>query len=231
MLNLDKFYDGKKLWSEACWDTCGGSHCCTLKKFATNLKFTPKDAQILHLYEFEVDWLIANKQLDLDFERTLKKESFQFNGHELSFYSVQCGYNGLCPNHKFRPLSCFFYPYLPYFDKEGKITGLANLSIYDDLYDCIEKDKPCTLYSKFNTGMYQELVDNYLNDPRFYFYTNLYIRLKQKMVENFKKINNKNNFEETLAGFEMMFALKRLVTAEEAIDITKEENENFGVFK
>lgn len=228
--NLTPFYEAKKLSEESCWESCGGSHCCKLFRFFKDLKFAEKNSQVLHLYDFEVQWLISNNQLDPEFKKTLKKFEYKVNNWPITFYTVNCGYGGLCPNHKYRPLSCFLYPYIPYFSESGKIEKLSNLSMFDDLYDDLKIKKPCTLYPKFSMEMYQSLIDSYLGFNGFYFYTNIYFRIKEIMNESFKKENDETEFEKALSIYEVMFAMKKLITLKEVENIVIEENKKFKLF-
>lgn len=225
--SLNSFYESEKFWSENCWETCGGSHCCKLSKFSDSLQFAPKDSQFLHLFEFEVKWLEENNQLDPEFKKTLKKYEFDYKDKKLVYYSVQCGYEGLCPNHKYRPIMCFLYPYLPYFSKDKKVETLSNLSVYDDMYDSSKEDKPCTLWDKFSVDLYNDLASKYFNFNEFYFYTNAYVKLKDKMVENFNKVQSTTKVQDALQQFEMAYVLKRLISKDEVNVILDEEFSKF----
>lgn len=228
-MDLNNFYEGDKFFSENCWETCDG-HCCKLHRFTKNLQFAPKDSMVLHLYPFEYDWLIANKELDPEFEKTLITHEYEVDGLKLRYHSVYCGYDGLCPNHKFRPISCFLFPYLPTFSKEGKAEKLYNLSLYDDIYSYLDLENPCTLRPKFNNlEQYQELVDKYLDSKEFFFYTNVYVRIKEVAVTNYKNEVEPDELEKTLGHFEMLMALKKLVPQEVAHKIIKEEAARFNI--
>jgi hypothetical protein len=229
-IDLGPFYESKKFAIEGCWNTCGGSSCCKLSRFTKNSTFGQKDSQVLHLYDFELDWLIKNDQLDPEFAKTLKKNEYQVNDWKLAFYTIECGYGGLCPNHKFRPLSCFLYPYMPFFNAEGTITELANLSLFDDVFDSLKIEKPCTLFPKFSIDMYQNLIDKYLKFPKFYFYSNVYYRMKKIMTENFNKTNEEKTIEDSLEAYEAMFSLGQLISGKEVENIVFEENLKFKIF-
>lgn len=229
-MDLTNFYLGEKFFSDKCWETCGGSHCCKLFRLTKDLAFAPKDSQVLHLYPFERDWLIANGQLDPKFAETMNEHKYTIDGLELRFYTVRCGYEGLCPNHKFRPISCFLYPYLPYFTASGEVKALHYLSIFDDLFDRAGEPKPCTLFPKFTIEMYKGPLLKTLAHPEFFFYTNVYIRIKEELIKAFKddpEAQELKTLPEILAGFEMMHALRRLVSHDKVHEIIKEEAATF----
>lgn len=228
MIDLDGFYKGKVLQADKCYETCDGGHCCKLYDLFTHVKFAPKDSLLLYLYPFEYEWLKKNNQLDPKFEETLRNNEFEVDGKKLNFYTVNCGYGGLCPNHEHRPLTCFLYPYIPYFNEDGSIMSLHNYSIYDDMYDGLSMKKPCTVYDKFKPEMYQELVDKYLNDPEFLFYTNVYVRIKEVMVKTWIKENQTKNINEAIGEFELLYLMQKLITAEEASEIVRQENKKFN---
>lgn len=194
------------------------------------MRFADQKAQHLYLYDFEFAYLQSNNLLDERFASTAKKYTYPYRGHELSFYMVKCGYGGACPRHEFRPLSCFLYPYMPYFDENGTVTKLYNHSIYDDIYEVLDEKKPCTLYSSFTPANYQNLADSFFCDPVFYFYTNLFVRFKEKVIEAFAKQSQARDFADSLADLEAIMMLRRYVTPAEAERIVDEENEKFKVF-
>ncbi len=228
--DLAPFYEAKKFSIEGCWNTCGGSSCCKMSRFLKNTKFADKEAHVIFLFDFELDWLLKNNQLDPEFAKTLTKQEINVNGWTLTFHAIKCGYGGLCPNHKFRPLSCFLYPYIPYFEADGTISKMANFLLFDDIFDALKIEKPCTIFPKFNTNTYQTLVDKYLKFNKFYFYANVYYRVKEIMMSRFVAENDKETIEEAVEIYEAMFMLNALITQEEVETIVKEENAKFHIF-
>jgi len=229
-IDLGPFYEAKKLSIEGCWNSCGGSSCCKLARYTKNESSDENKAQVIHLYDFELDYLVKHNQLDPEFAKTLQKNEFIVNNWKITFYNISCGYGGLCPNHKFRPLSCFLYPYIPYFNADGTIVKMTNISLIDDILDDMKIEKPCTLYPKFSIAMYQDLVDKFLPFSKFYFYSNIYFRIKEMMNKSFNESNDENNIEDALEVYRAMFSLKSLISIEDIETIIKEENAKFKVF-
>lgn len=229
--DLGPFYEAKKFSIEGCWTTCGGSSCCKMSRFLKNTKFADKEAHVIYIFDFEMDWLLKNDQLDPEFAKTLVKHEFIVNNWTITFYAIKCGYGGLCPNHKFRPLSCFLYPRVPYFEADGKISKLANFLFFDDIFDSMNIKKPCTIFPNFTHETYQTLVDKYLSFPKFYFYINVYYRIKEIMMARFNIENDRETIEEAMEIYEAMFTLNALVTPEEIATIVIEENAKFKVFE
>lgn len=107
---------------------------------------------------------------------------------------------------------------------------MANFLLFDDIFDALKIEKPCTIFPKFNTNTYQTLVDKYLKFNKFYFYANVYYRVKEIMMSRFVAENDKETIEEAVEIYEAMFMLNALITQEEVETIVKEENAKFHIF-
>jgi hypothetical protein len=228
LIDLKGFYSAKPLESSKCYETCGGGHCCKFFSLFTHVNFAPKDSLQLYLYPFEYRWLKENNRLDEAFEKTLRNNEFIVDQKKLNFYTINCSYNGLCPHHQYRPLTCFLYPKVPYFNDKGEIISMHNYSIYDDMYDSLALEKPCTIYDNFNSDHYQKIVSTYFNDPEFFFYTNLYVRIKDIMIESWKNSRKSDQINETIGEFETLYLMQKLISISDAKKLVREENKKFN---
>lgn len=228
MINLTKFYENPPSYENNCFESCN-SHCCQLYKLTNQMILAPKDAVAIFLYDFELKWLVKNNHLSENFKKNLKTYEFLVDNVMIKYHIIQCGENGICPDHKFRPLSCHFYPSLPYFNKKGEILSIKNLSLFDDLYKKMDLISPCTLIPKFDIERYKKLVIPHLADKEFYFYTNLYLDIKDHILKDFKVKNQKTTPEETFREFENHYI--HFLTNNMSIikSIVKKNIEKFGI--
>jgi hypothetical protein len=198
--------------SHECYKDCD-SFCCTYKSIVAHTSFI-KNLATLFLTVDEFNYLSGSGRLQPDLKYTPVKIEVSDNV-KFQVYTSKCTYEGMCPEHKFRPFFCKLYPAYPQIGINGEISSYSKGKIWQEkIFD----QTPCTIHADSLVNMNTEIIAReFFNEPKNIFYfkcieiLNTYI---EKKIMQLKKKEPGIANEQLIEKIEIMYLKNKLLEFE-----------------
>lgn len=143
---FDKIYATDLVYTPGCWELCGDAHCCSFSRYKRKFKLIGRaHFQELPLLPGEYQYLEHKGWLGQfgDFDHNVT--TYALDRGTVKVESIVSRKPDCACYHDTRPTVCRLYPLLPTFDIDGRLTGIENFGIYEELEKLDDMEPACQL--------------------------------------------------------------------------------------
>ena len=142
---FEALYASDLVYKPDCWKLCGDAHCCNFERFKPRFRLLARGRHELPLLPGEFEFLVSkgwDRQFQ-DYDRNVT--DYDFGEGSVRLETVASLRHSCLCDHGTRTVICRFYPLLPVFDIDGKLTGTEVVGVYDELERLDALEPACRL--------------------------------------------------------------------------------------
>ena len=170
MFDYSALYAMNVVQEPQCWETCSGGFCCSNNFPDFNFNFMTQEGTDL-LYLPREYWWAEQTRKTFNNQQGRAPKAFKLDIGEASIGLVytRCSLLGRCDEVVDKPLLCQFYPFIPVYSYDGRLSGLETGSVYDVAFEAQGQQSPCPVREKthymerFAEAEVAGLFDTYLH--------------------------------------------------------------------
>jgi hypothetical protein len=130
----DTVYATDLVYVKDCWKLCGDAHCCSFQRYKSRYRIIAQAPfQELPLLPGEYAYLQQRGWAKQFQPYEHKVQTFEVDGRTLTHESIVSRRPGCACDHATRPTICRLYPLMPQFDLEGRLIGVEQTGIYEEM--------------------------------------------------------------------------------------------------
>ncbi len=142
----DAIFRGEFVRRPHCWKTCD-SFCCKPTRVTQHFLFLRSRGVDLPHLPGEYHYLETTGHLQAGFADTFTRHRLRLpNGRTMPLYRAVCTLDGTCSDHRYRPLVCRVYPFMPVPTLDGDLERTEPTALIDIFWNALETSgHPCTI--------------------------------------------------------------------------------------